>query len=623
MARRGEEMSSSGKRQKIPELSEQRTEGELTTILSEAATIEELKTKFLEVMAANAAAMAAKDDELAAKAAAMAAKDDELAANAAAMAAKDDELAAKAAAMAAKLAAKDDELAAKDDELAAKDAVIASTDAISARDIIKTDMRLRDQSNSTAHTKTGYKVATMKKHVIRPFMPRKKFWDALSFRKTKLQIHGLNEATVVTVVQKMLESVIQSMVWAGYIPLTHRPEIGAQVDLGGPVTDLGIVSPPNAFLCAPIEVKKHVVSSLDEIYSERGPVAGQAFDQLLLCKLNHNDKDEDACFGLLTTFNSVKLVSTHPIRQDDIDRLECEDPENVNINSESVRTTKEMIDSRVFYATQEFTLGDSQATFEPKNKEYIQAIVTFVLLALQARKRGSREVAKLAGVGYVRTFSFQAEQRAGTVKFTNAEYPCGINMFRRPNHTHSLFDVWMQLGSGSRGVCCFATARRKEENKGGIEGCPCVLKVFYRVDENQQEVNNVALAEKERTNWCKVYKAETWDFCKVYQTQSLTVLVRPYFNTPDKAKQESLLGNRESPRQSAVWNGLERFAASGCKHNDLSWRHVGILPEDGEERVFLFDLGEVSELATTETDAWIGSSYEKLYKEWNDGPTGE
>jgi hypothetical protein len=83
------------------------------------------------------------------------------------------------------------------------------------------------------------------------------------------------------------------------------------------------------------------------------------------------------------------------------------------------------------------------------------------------------------------------------------------------------------------------------------------------------------------------------------------------------------LGNRGSPRQSAVWNGLERFAASGYKHNDLNWRHVGILPAHGEERVFLFDLGEVSELATTETDAWIGSSYEKLYNEWNDGPTGE
>jgi hypothetical protein len=47
------------------------------------------------------------------------------------------------------------------------------------------------------------------------------------------------------------------------------------------------------------------------------------------------------------------------------------------------------------------------------------------------------------------------------------------------------------------------------------------------------------------------------------------------------------------------------------------------LPAHGEERVFLFDLGEVSELATTETDAWIGRSYEKLYNEWNDGPTGE
>jgi hypothetical protein len=510
-------MSSSGKRQKIPdaclELSEQRTEGELMNILSEAkdgaTCAEEVETKFRAVMAAHAAAMAAKDAELAANAAAMAAKDDELAAKAAAMAAKDDELAAKAAAMAA-----------KDDELAAKDAVIASADAISARDIIKTDMRLRDQSNSTAHTKTGYTAATMKKHVIRPFMPRDKFWDALSFRKTKIQIHALNEATVVTVVQKVVESVIQSMVWAEYIPLTHRPEIGAQVDLGGPITDLGIVCPPNAFLCAPIEVKKHVVSSLDEIYRERGPVTGQAFEQLLLCKLNHNDKDEDACFGLLTTFNSVKLVSTHPIRQEDIDRLECEDPENVNINSEPVRTTEDMINSRLFYATQEFTLGDSQATFEPKNKEYIQAIVTFVLLALQARKRGSREVAKLTGVGHVRLFRFQAKRRAGTVQFTYVKYDYGINMFRRPNTSHSNFHVWMQLGSGSRGVCCFATAttlaEKKKKKKKGYEGAPCVLKVFYRVDENQQEVNHVALAEKERTNWCKVYKAEKWDFCKVY-----------------------------------------------------------------------------------------------------------
>jgi Family of unknown function (DUF5898) len=591
------------------------TEGELMSILSEAkygASLEELKTKVRAVMAANAAAMAAKDDELAAK-------DDELAANAAAMAAKDDELAVKDDELAANATA----MAAKDDELAAKDAKLASTDAISARDIIKTDMRLIDQSNSTAHTKTGYTVATMEEHVIRPFMPRDKFWDALSFRKTKMQIHGLNEATVVTVVQKMLESVIQSMVWAEYIPLTHRPEIGAQVDLGGPITDLGIVSPPNAFLCAPIEVKKHVVSSLDEIYSERGPVAGQAFEQLLLCKLNHNDKDEDACFGLLTTFNSFKLVSTHPIHQEDIDRLEFEDPENVNINSEPVRTTKEMIASRLFYATQEFTLGDSQATFELKNKAYIQAIVTFVLLALQARKRGSREVAKLDGVGHVRTFSCKAKNGAGTVQFTYVEYACGINMFRRPNATHSLFDVWMLLGSGSRGVCCFATARTSAKNRKGIEGAPCVLKVFYRVGENQQEVNHVALAEKELTNWRKVYKAEKWGFCKVYQTQSLTVLVRPYFIMPDKAKQESLLGNRWSPCQSAVWNGLKRFAASGCKHNDLSWRHVGILPAHGEERVFLFDLGEVSELATTETDAWIGRSYEKLYNEWNDGPTGE
>jgi hypothetical protein len=226
-----------------------------------------------------------------------------------------------------------------------------------------------------------------------------------------------------------------------------------------------------------------------------------------------------------------------------------------------------------------------------------------------------------SGKGFVRVFDLSNRDTIGSAQFTCVNYTHGINMFRHPSDTQLVFHIWMQLGAGSSGVCCFATVETAPEDaekkvQGGFEGAPCVLKIFPHMDYRKRPIDAKALAQEELQNWHNVYHKENWTFCKVHCTNTFTVLVRPYLHVPDKDKQETLLGDAAAAQESAIWHGLERFAKPGWKHDDLHWRHVGILPEEGQERVFLFDLGQVSPLEESDKQEWITSGYKKLYYEW-------
>jgi hypothetical protein len=70
-------------------------------------------------------------------------------------------------------------------------------------------------------------------------------------------------------------------------------------------------------------------------------------------------------------------------------------------------------------------------------------------------------------------------------------------------------------------------------------------------------------------------------------------------------------GKPESPtQQKAVVSAVKQMAEQGLYHNDLHWRHVGLLsPIKGKSKVVLYDLAQVTE---TESSTALSDMLKKL-----------
>jgi hypothetical protein len=126
------------------------------------------------------------------------------------------------------------------------------------------------------------------------------------------------------------------------------------------------------------------------------------------------------------------------------------------------------------------------------------------------------------------------------------------------------------------------------------------------------------------------------------QCDETSMLVMPYLRAPkDEAERDRFMEDGEN---SLLWKALKAFADKGRQHDDLEWRHVGIIvkrsttsppgakkqktqkeeivtstrtvnanaTDDTFEQVFLLDLGSASDLLPKDVDEWVEKSFKKM-----------
>ena len=152
-------------------------------------------------------------------------------------------------------------------------------------------------------------------------------------------------------------------------------------------------------------------------------------------------------------------------------------------------------------------------------------------------------------------------------KQVNLEY--GIQFDDTPLKEDNNFYVIHQLGYGDSGACCLACTEHS---------APCVLKFFRRSEKfskgNVDEVK--AEADAEATNWNTIYGSDySFDFVKVLQIWQRSILVMPFLRVPrDKDERAALVKGK---KKSLLYEALLHFSRKGYIHNDLWWRHIGVI----------------------------------------------
>jgi hypothetical protein len=185
-------------------------------------------------------------------------------------------------------------------------------------------------------------------------------------------------------------------------------------------------------------------------------------------------------------------------------------------------------------------------------------------------------------------------------------FPDGIFLDECPSLNEKLFYIVQPLGQGGNGVCCLAA---------NPIGHVCVVKFLHAAKGPNAVQNLKTLAKQEEKNWKDVY--ETWyskPDCQFVESHTLghrVFLFLPFFRVPvDLADRKKLISGQGT---SLLKKGLEFFASKKKIHNDLKWRHIGVLPE-GSDMVVLLDLGEGVEDCVDESklSKWVTDSYDLL-----------
>lgn len=133
-------------------------------------------------------------------------------------------------------------------------------------------------------------------------------------------------------------------------------------------------------------------------------------------------------------------------------------------------------------------------------------------------------------------------------------------------------------------------------------GVGCCIKFPMRTQSGKDEVSEreqLAQTEDEAENWHKA--------CGVDSARAVALSGRPALIMQYLRPLELRDGKPTGENQAAVSSAIESFASKGLRHDDLAFRHLGVLspPRKGqrqgvepepEPEVILFDLGRVSEV---------------------------
>jgi Family of unknown function (DUF5898) len=547
------------------------------------------------------------------------------------------------------LLTKDNELLTKDNELLTKE--IVDTTVLTGNEFCS-QLRFRgDFSTSTAHFHKDERavIHDADEELLIDMPPE--FYKCRCFPCFK-STFLLGEADTEKAFNVLVDAVIQALHRIGYLPENFILVTSSQVNLLGAIPDIGLFAGVNRYLCGVIEVKKHVVKVINNIFDSESRGSGQVFEQLALCKMFLRGES----YGLISTFNAARLLSTGNFKSDlaklreklasasppheplqrstdpvphSPDRLgpEIDFDEELDYDLTELLSQEEGQDpetaqdmQRELYGFERVELGcygDFEGTIDAKNRKMLQTIANFVLLAANAVK-DTRKIGRTLEGGS-RVFDVET----GSFHLRKVSFDRGIDIFGLPDINDTKFYVWSQLGVGSSGTCCLGTVRREVEEQGKLHfyGALCVVKIYHtrHINSEDETESLYEKAELEAANWGTVYADEKWDFIRVHRVHPLVFLIMPYFCVPNNPKErEELLGLAGTKKEeSLLWKGLERFASKGKKHCDLKWHHVGVYRRKDsngqvEKLVYLLDLESLEDLHPRDMESWVVKSYEEL-----------
>lgn len=363
-----------------------------------------------------------------------------------------------------------------------------------------------------------------------------------------------------------------------------------------------------------IEVKKSSNKCEGAVFSSKGDrgkfagcVAGQNFDQLCTLEL----MGYKALVGMITNGNKMMITTTGA----SMNLPGMKDWENLrqDISPKSTAKQKDFSPEQFSF---EYEAGPRSAitkiprkltACEPVDSHetdiFLRAFAVFVCLACQ-RLRQERSGISLANAS-CRVLNIKCKTPGKQGK----DMRCSFRKMSWPKanldscinfKNHTLIFLIYHLGVGETGDCCLAL------NYSGT-GC-CVVKFFVRLDGE----GTLKLAEAEFENWRKVYgQDEKLPGCWVGQLPNNDgYLCMPYLKHVRSAQRQGVIENGQ------VEQALTRFAKSGFQHNDVGWRHLGFLGKN----LYLFDLGEISELPKDEAKSWVETTLEDLKRRMSPQP---
>ena len=203
-----------------------------------------------------------------------------------------------------------------------------------------------------------------------------------------------------------------------------------------------------------------------------------------------------------------------------------------------------------------------------------------------------------------------------SLRFVTSKAKLQANEHDLPSPRSNDFYMLGRLGSGNQGSCYVAC---------NSSGRMCCVKLYLpkpprdalakdREENWNRQIDALSrIAAEEAKRWREIY---SYGNC-VHDTMlgGVPALIMPYGHEVDINERQSALPH--------VGRVLHAFADKGYsyEHEDLRWRHV---LKDHEGKIFLADLGSLTQVATEETDASVvEKQIEQLQHRMGTDPTGQ
>ena len=489
---------------------------------------------------------------------------------------------------------------------AERDAAAALIEERSLQWLTKNNFMLVDRTATAPHFSDAHEMAEMEcvqvdldKVILPPAV-----WKAPYTPSQDVQKSVHSEAMVVSEAAKMIEAILVGL------GLGKRVSVATHRVIAGIECDITLLIGSQLIPFAAIEVKKPGPSSFDDncIFSPdsqdatAGLVAGQNFDQLNALEL----MGFSSLCGMITNGNKWMITgtATFPLgEQEDWDlNRTMRGPWNASIQVSPDQKRMEFVDTE--------TISDGVTT-AVKRRLFVSQVVSL---------QNGEDVVKLTATFIRFACNSVAQLVSGKVKLK--ELPCrvlkpgekqgpsmrcsfeklklariNLSSYVNLRKTGKIFLI-CHLGCGEFGDCCLAVTSRGNE-------C-CAVKFFLRQDGCSSRLK---LARDELESWQKVYGNDVRlpKCCLGELPDDDGYLCMPYLRPIPKTERSAKLTD------GSVHDALKRFADSGFKHDDVCWRHFGTW----NGRLYLLDLGQISEISFEGRQGWVSDSVQQLEKRAN------
>jgi hypothetical protein len=470
------------------------------------------------------------------------------------------------------------------------------------REIASKPIHIRNETDSSAHTKTGHRKATHTIMNMPPVNLPDSFWNYRPQYKFPTSING--EADVNSNLSILIREIANGLGLEEYF---HSM---LDVPVMDTAPDVALITVDNKRMFGVVEGKKAPRTEREKtkIFGSDTEVAGEAFEQLFLLHL----ANETFAVGLVATLQSFQLTCTQdisgwsertpdaateyfkaqkeggpPVTTPDKQKVldDCSKPaaanrskkhkqaKQVNMTSRPPKSKNGPKNGRVqveikkehvkmeYFATEPISFS-SNAT---DNEKVFELLAGFVLLCVESLKQAPKNPLDLSEPG-VRSLARLVKIGNEPFSFKQIELPSGLRYDSNPLKEHSVFYALRQLGYGQSGTCCFCCT--------DATAAPCVIKFFRQNHEFED-------AKKEAKMWQKVYGDLGFDFVRAEENPRV-LLIMPYLRVPrNLAERQKLV---EGEEDSLLYKALQRIAGKGYIHREVFWHHVGLMKVVQQQR---------------------------------------